>query len=542
MPTELSHQIRLTRIIAWLTAVVPTLKQISNTFNTPFLEAISSTTLSLTIALQTVRKNRTNCIEMMERIHALLYGIIDLHLHSEPLGELTPHMLHHIAKFAETLYKIHAYVEAQHDRSRLKQFFRQGEMNKLLKDCTVGLQQALDTFKVQTFNLMREVADIQHNAKKVQEEVLELITSLTDGADSDNASSIHSGVFASPQHSSTSLSMLPSEPKIFHGRESELGDILKGFARESPRVAILGPGGIGKTSLARAVLHHPDICFIYDQHRFFVVCDTVSTRVELAGAIGSHLGLKSGTDLTHQVLRHFSRSAPCLLVLDNLDTCWEPVESRRDVEEFLSLLTDIPHLGLVITMRGEERPAQVRWTRPFLPPLKRLAQKAARATFIDIADDFHDSQEVNKLLHLPDNVPLAIDLMAHLVAYEGCPYVLSRWEEERTSLLSEGSDRRSNLDLSISLSLSSPRITSLPHSHDLLSLLSLLPDGISDGELLQSKLPIDNILTCKAALLGTSLAYIDDQRQLNTLVPIREYVQKFHPPGAVIVHPLLKHF
>jgi hypothetical protein len=73
----------------------------------------------------------------------------------------------------------------------------------------------------------------------------------------------------------------------------------------------------------------------------------------------------------------------------------------------------------------------------------------------------------------------------------------------------DGYDKLSNLDLSISLSLSSPRLDSIPHSKDLLSLLSMLPDGLSDTELVQSKLPIDNILGCKAALIRTTLAYND---------------------------------
>ncbi|KAJ7794036.1 hypothetical protein B0H14DRAFT_2924510 [Mycena olivaceomarginata] len=58
-------------------------------------------------------------------------------------------------------------------------------------------------------------------------------------------------------------------------------------------------------------------------------------------------------------------------------------------------------------------------------------------------------------------MPLAVELIAHLADYEGCPSVLTRWAKERTSLLSEGNDKRSSLDASIKISLSSPRVASL---------------------------------------------------------------------------------
>ncbi|KAJ7922734.1 P-loop containing nucleoside triphosphate hydrolase protein [Mycena leptocephala] len=334
--------------------------------------------------------------------------------------------------------------------------------------------------------------------------------------------------------------MLPSEPKIFHGRDSELSNVLHLFSQGTPRIAILGAGGMGKTSLARAIIHHTEITERYNQHRFFVACDSAATQVELAALIGAHVGLKPGKDLTHPVIQYFSSSSDCFLILDNLETLWEPVESRGKIEEFLSLLTGVDHLALVITMRGAERPAKVAWTHPFLSPLKPLEQAAARQTFIDIADSTHDPEQVDKVLSLTDNLPLAINLMAHLVDSEGCSHVLSRWEEEKTSLISDGYDRTSNLDLSISLSLSSPRLN--PHSKDLLSLLSMLPDGLSDVELVQSKFSIANILGCRAALICTALAYSDEHKRLKVLVPIREYMQKIQPPGGHLIRPLREHF
>jgi hypothetical protein len=106
---------------------------------------------------------------------------------------------------------------------------------------------------------------------------------------------------------------------------------------------------MGKTSLAKAVLHHPEVTSRYDQHRIFVSCDTVSTSVQLAGLIGEHIGFKPGRDLTGPVIQHFSGGPPTLLILDNLETVWEPAETRADVEKLLGRLTDVEHLALIVS-------------------------------------------------------------------------------------------------------------------------------------------------------------------------------------------------
>jgi hypothetical protein len=162
--------------------------------------------------------------------------------------------------------------------------------------------------------------------------------------------------------------------------------------------------------------------------------------------------------------------------------------------------------------------------------------------FIDIADDIHETRAIDSVLLLTDNMPLAVDLIAHSVDSEGIPSVLSRWETKRTSIISEGYNATSSLDLSISLSLSGPRMISSPHALDLLSLLSMLPDGLSDVELLQSKFPVENILACKSSLLRTALAYMDAQNRLKALVPVREYVHRSNPPKNSLIHPLSKHY
>ncbi|KAJ7738126.1 hypothetical protein B0H16DRAFT_1761707, partial [Mycena metata] len=312
------------------------------------------------------------------------------------------------------------------------------------------------------------------------------------------------------------------------------------LSKDAPRIAILGGGGMGKTSLARAALHHMDTCTKF-KHRFFVSAEAATTAIELAALIGLHLGLEPGLDLTKPVAQYFARQAGlCLLILDNLETPWEPIQSRGGVENFLSLLADVEHLALIITMRGSERPGQVLWTPPFLRPLQPLSDEASQQVFEAITDDTHVSTERTQLLAFTENMPLAVDLIAHLVDHEGIDNVLTRWKAKKTAALFTGHDRTSNLDASIALSYSSPRIT--PGARELLCLLSILPDGLSDAELTQTNLPIDDIQSCKSALIATSLAYKDTKSRLRSLVPIREHIQQFSPPSEALVQAIRKSF
>jgi hypothetical protein len=90
--------------------------------------------------------------------------------------------------------------------------------------------------------------------------------------------------------SSNSFSLLPASPKIFYGRESELADLVDTLASEPAQIAILGPGGMGKATLAMATLHHPTIvekytvkyllCRLGDHHWSAFGSGTVSSALE----------------------------------------------------------------------------------------------------------------------------------------------------------------------------------------------------------------------------------------------------------------------
>ncbi|KAJ6540444.1 hypothetical protein B0H19DRAFT_1077849 [Mycena capillaripes] len=174
---------RLNNITICMSVTTNTIKTLATALKVPFLEAIANTTQSLLKNIQTVKKNKDTCVHLMEQTHDLLDAIIVVHIESEIGGELPLSVLNHVGKFTQILHKIHTFVEAQQNGSKVRSFFRQGEMSTLLKDCKVGLQQARESFQA-------AITQMQEDAHKRQQEVLNMIESLSEASISDKASSV----------------------------------------------------------------------------------------------------------------------------------------------------------------------------------------------------------------------------------------------------------------------------------------------------------------------------------------------------------------
>jgi hypothetical protein len=168
-------------IVGRVEPAVQLLNEVYRAFGTPFILAIVNTTISLTaglqvrafhqriheshLVIQNVKKNKDECVQLMEHVHQVLYGVVNLHLNSETPGSLPPAALYDVGRFMEyvfrfaytfmalltltrTVHKIHIFVESQQDGNKLKNFFRYSEMKTLLKECRAGMEHALQVFKV----------------------------------------------------------------------------------------------------------------------------------------------------------------------------------------------------------------------------------------------------------------------------------------------------------------------------------------------------------------------------------------------------------
>ncbi|KAJ7146593.1 hypothetical protein C8R44DRAFT_864339 [Mycena epipterygia] len=191
-PKTIVTERRLYEIVAGLTPILSLLNEWSDAFGTPFIPAISNTTLSLITLVQNVKKNKEECIQLMENVHQVLYAIVNLHIQSGTGSSLPPATLYNLGKLTETLHKIYSFMEAQQDGNRIKHFFRQSEMKTLLNECCIGVKQAVDMFQMEgAMNIHGNIIEMQKETEKIHQQLLELISTSSDATISDRSSSIH---------------------------------------------------------------------------------------------------------------------------------------------------------------------------------------------------------------------------------------------------------------------------------------------------------------------------------------------------------------
>ncbi|TFY72086.1 hypothetical protein EVG20_g936 [Dentipellis fragilis] len=337
---------------------------------------------------------------------------------------------------------------------------------------------------------------------------------------------------------------IPAKPHIFLGRDDVVQGIVNTILEKSPaRIAIMGPGGIGKTSIALAVLHHPSVKAFFDGVCYFVPCEAIGSADALMMKIAEILGITADKDrvLDENKVMAYLGSQKAALCLDNFETPWEI--STSGVEMMLSKLASLSEITILVTMRGTSYPLGISWTKPPLGPIAPVDEEAALQIFEAISNIRDEYSK--KLILAVDCIPLAVVLLASLAIDDNNASMVWRdWEAEHTSMVKRDTNedhRLSSLDVSIKLSLESSRLKGNAEAQRLLTFLSMMPAGVSLHTIeklethLKLKKPLDSL--CKV-IARCGLMCSDEYGQLKLLSPIRLYIEKNQRLAAADIQSL----
>ncbi|WP_428485437.1 tetratricopeptide repeat protein [Rhodopila sp.] len=326
-------------------------------------------------------------------------------------------------------------------------------------------------------------------------------------------------------------SSIPRPPAYFLGRVKDVAAILDVLLSSSASVAILVQGGpgIGKTSLTQAVGNHPDVIrWFGENNRWFVSLDAVSSAAATQDAITRSSGgdPSQGFGATLVMLRQ----RPGLLVLDNLETPWDPKTERRATEEILAALADIPALAVLASFRGNDRVGGPAWA--LVHPVGQLDPPDDVELFCRVAQGrFPNDPHLPCFMTALGGIPLAIELVAARAHSRSSLAALwTQWTRIGTALAVDpdfDAGRLTSLPHSIELSLTSNRLT--PVARRLFCLLGQLPAGLAVED--RDELLGDEGFDGEDALLRIGLA-VERGDRLDLLPPIRDHAARHHAPLA----------
>jgi DNA-binding SARP family transcriptional activator len=309
------------------------------------------------------------------------------------------------------------------------------------------------------------------------------------------------------------------------GRHRELNSLVRALEAGGP-LLVLGPGGIGKSTLCRAVLREAAMS-TPELAGWFIRCDGLTDVEAVVSAIGRELAIVPGPNLLNRTLDGLA-STPGVLVLDNAETPWQADPAR--LEELLEELAEIDVVRLVVAMRLGVPPIRPTWAH--VERVGPMEPEAAAALFATIAGLSTDVDGVASLIAAVDRVPLAVELLAYAAQAESSlDRLAARWRLERAALLDRGvgaaDDPRLSVPASVELSWKGAFMG--VDAQRVGALLALAPAGLSLVDLEQL---VPDAAARGAARLRQQAVAFDDGDRLRMLAPIREHVAGRHRPRA----------
>ncbi|THU90952.1 hypothetical protein K435DRAFT_863863 [Dendrothele bispora CBS 962.96] len=344
-------------------------------------------------------------------------------------------------------------------------------------------------------------------------------------------------------------SATPAVPIVFKGREELVEQGINILCQQASRfLAILGAGGMGKTSLALHIMNSALVKNKFAGRCYFIPCELFEDAESLVQGLGHVMKLTMQKNKSkHEVLFDHLQAAHdnLLIVFDNFETPWNHDGSRTGVKNLLEKIAQYEKVSLMITMRGPNGPGDIPWeklgNKSGIPTLSPLSAKEAFKAFVgsNNLQNLDDSEnDIDSLLYQLGYVPLAIRLSAQHVKRVPLKALIRMWEKDKTSILMEPTKPGRLTSVSFSIEFSIQIFTIEGRTLELLSAISFLPDGIPFWiEYLDQMFPGEQLSFDVSTLIDSSLIY-DHNEGLKMLAPIREHIHSKYPIAQVDIDQL----
>ncbi|THV04569.1 hypothetical protein K435DRAFT_850826 [Dendrothele bispora CBS 962.96] len=242
------------------------------------LKSVAGTVKNIVEITETIKKNKDSCVNIARYSFELIEGL------KEPLEGKKPEEVHqsflkNVQILESELNRVKEKLDRIADRNIGKKIIFSAADKEAIIDCERRVKQQL-----QKFNTVG-IANLQQGQKDIQEKLAGIEKRY-------NQQEITSDQLEQAT---------PAVPRIFFGRDLLIKEGAEYVTSNAQAfLAILGPGGIGKTALAQKIIEMEAVKKKFEKRSYFIPCDILPNVASLIQGMLQCLKIPAQEGLKHQ--------------------------------------------------------------------------------------------------------------------------------------------------------------------------------------------------------------------------------------------------